>query len=242
MLIKIMRVENSDKKPPTIGILVMDARIQRIPGDAGNPATFPFPVLLQTVHGATLTRLIRERDQSLLTPFVEAGWDLVRKGAKALTTTCGFMILFQDELAQEFPVPVFTSSLLQLPFIERTLRPSDRIGVITADAGNLTPEHVSRAGGSMDRITVAGLENQPRFKEAIFEGIGRIDAKGVESEVVAQAKRMVAGDERIAAILFECANLPPYAAAVQAAVGLPVYDFSTMVRHVHAALVRAPFS
>ena len=236
-----MDVENPISEPPAIGILVMDARIHRIPGDAGNPATFPFPVLLHTVRGATLKRLIRERDPSLLTLFVEAGWDLMRQGVKALTTTCGFMILFQEELAREFPVPVFTSSLLQLPFIERTLRPHDRIGIITADAGNLTPEHLRRAGGDMDRITLVGLENQPKFREAIFEGIGRIDAEDVESEVVRQAERMVAADEWIAAILFEGANLPPYAAAVQAAVGLPIYDFSTMVHHVHAALVRTPF-
>jgi hypothetical protein len=221
-----------------IGILVMDARIERIPGDVGNPATFPFPVHLRTVRGATLKRLIVKRDPSLLAPFVSAGWDLVREGAKALTTSCGFMILFQDELAREFPVPVFTSSLLQLPFIQATLRPQDRIGIITADASNLTPEHLRRAGGNVDRITVVGLENQPKFRNAIFEETGRIDAQGVETEVVEQSKRMVAADRRIATILFECANLPPYAAAVQAAVGLPVYDLSTMVLHVHAALVR----
>src|SRR5512143_1754017 len=127
------------QKPTTapqaaIGILVMDARIRRIPGDVGNPATFPFPVVYRTVAGATLERLIRERDPSLLTAFVQAGWDLVGQGVKALTTTCGFMVLFQQELAAEFPVPVFTSSLLQLPFIERSLRPRDRIGILTADA------------------------------------------------------------------------------------------------------------
>ena len=224
-----------------IGILVMDARIERIPGDVGNPATFPFPVLCRTVGGATLKRLIVERDRSLLEPFINAGWELIRQGAQALTTTCGFMILFQEELAREFPVPVFTSSLLQLPFIQATLRPQYRIGIITADASNLTPEHLRKAGGDTDRLTVVGLENQPRFREAIFEETGRIDVQGVESEVVAQAQRMLTADPLIAAVLFECANLPPYAAAVQAAVKLPVYDISTMLHHVHAALVRTSF-
>jgi hypothetical protein len=228
--------------PAAIGILVMDARIERIPGDVGNPATFPFPVICRTVAGATLKRLISNRDRSLLTPFIEAGWELVRQGVRALTTSCGFMILFQEELAREFPVPVFTSSLLQMPFIQATLRPQDRIGIITADASNLTPEHLSQAGGDTGRITVAGLENQPKFREAIFEETGRIDVQGVESEVVEQAKRMVTADPRTAAILFECANLPPYAAAVRAAVGLPVYDAVTMIRHVYAALTVTPFN
>jgi cation diffusion facilitator family transporter len=237
----------SDHEPvapvaPLLGILVMDAVIERIPGDAGNPASFPFPVLLRTVRGATLKRLIAERDPALLGPFIEAGRDLVRQGVKAVTTTCGFMVLFQDELARQLPVPVFTSSLLQLPFIERTLGPAGRVGVLTADSSHLTAEHLRRAGGDPGRIAICGLENQPAFREAIFGGTGRIDPAGVEAEVVRQAERLVAADARIAAILFECANLPPYAAAVQKAVGLPVYDFSTMVCHVHAALVRGEFA
>jgi hypothetical protein len=241
MLQKGMLAQNAMETAPAIGILVMDARIERIPGDVGNPATFPFPVLCRTVAGATLKRLIAERDPSLLGPFIAAGRELVREGVKALTTTCGFMILFQEDLAREFPVPVFTSSLLQLPFIERTLRPQDRIGILTADAGNLTPEHLRRAGGDADRLTVCGLENEPFFREAIFSGSGRLEVEKVEAEVVAQARRMTTADPAIRAVLLECSNLPPYAAAVRRVVSLPVYDFVTMIHHVQSALVRAPF-
>lgn len=237
-----MSVKPASAPPAVFGILVMDARIRRIPGDVGNPDTFPFPVICRTVAGATLKRLIRERDRSLLEPFIEAGWELVRRGVKALTTTCGFMVLFQQELAAEFPVPVFTSSLLQLPFIERALRPRDRIGILTADAANLTPEHLRRAGGDADRLTVCGLENEPFFREAIFSGSGRLDARKVAAEVVAQARRMVTEEPAIRAILLECSNLPPYAAAVQEAVGLPVYDFVTMLHYARAALARTPFT
>ena len=53
---------------------------------------------------------------------------------------------------------------------------------------------------------------------------------------------MVTADTAIRTILLECSNLPPYAAAVQAAVGLPVYDFVTMLHHVRATLVRTPFT
>jgi hypothetical protein len=241
MLKKGMLAHNATAVAPAIGILVMDARIERIPGDVGNPATFPFPVLCRTVAGATLKRLITEQDPSLLEPFIAAGRELVREGAKALTTTCGFMILFQKDLARELPVPVFTSSLLQLPFIERTLRPQDRIGILTADAGNLTEEHLCRAGGNLSRLTVCGLENGPYFREAIFSGSGHLDKGNVEAEVVAQARRMTAADPAIRAVLLECSNLPPYAAAVQRATGLPVYDFVTMIHHVQSALSRAPF-
>ena len=226
---------------PAIGILMMDARIRRIPGDVGNPATFPFPVICRTVAGATPGRLIGERDRSLLEPFIEAGWELVRRGVKALTTTCGFMVLFQQNLAAQFPVPVITSSLLQLPFIQVALRPGDRIGVLTADAANLMPEHLRNAGGDPNRLTIYGLENEPFFREAIFSGSGRLDVEKVAAEVVAQTRRMVTADPAIRVILLECANLPPYAAAIQEAVGLPVYDFVTMIHHVHLSLARSAF-
>jgi hypothetical protein len=238
MLINAMDAQNPTMETATIGILVMDAPIVRIPGDGGHPATFPFPVLLRTVRGATLKRLIYERDPSLIAPFIAAGRDLVREGAKTITTTCGFMILFQQELARELPVPVLTSSLLQLPFIASTLKPQDRIGILTADAGQLTSEHLRRAGGDVSRITIFGMQDQPHFREAIFGGTGRIDPAEIQAEVVQQAKCMVATDTRIRSILFECANLPPYATAVQEALDLPVYDFTIMIHHVHAALAR----
>ena len=233
---------NSAPEAPLIGILVMDARIRRIPGDVGNPDTFPFPVLYRTVPGATLERLIRQRDPSLIAPFASCGLELVRAGVRALTTTCGFMVLFQDALARELPVPIFTSSLLQLPFIQAGLGPGGRVGVLTADAGNLTDDHLRAAGGDPGRVALAGLEGSTHFRGAILEGSGRIDPEAVRAEVVRAAENLVADSGDIQALLLECANLPPYAAAVQAAVGLPVYDFTTMLGQIRSALARRPFS
>ena len=232
----------SAPEAPLIGILVMDARIRRIRGDVGNPETFPFPVAYRMVPGATLERLIRQRDPSLVAPFASCGRELVRAGARALTTTCGFMVLFQDALARELPVPFFSSSLLQLPLIQASLGAVGRVGVLTADAGNLTDDHLRAAGGDPGRVALGGLEGAPHFRGAILEGSGAIDPEAVQAEVVRAAEELVAAHPGIRAILLECANLPPYAAAVQAAVGLPVYDFTTMLDQVWSALVRRPFA
>jgi hypothetical protein len=199
-------------------------------------------VAYRTVPGATLERLIRQRDPSLIAPFASCGRELVRAGARALTTTCGFMVLFQDALARELPVPVFSSSLLQLPFIQAGLGPAGRVGVLTADAGNLTDDHLRAAGGDPGRIFLAGLEGAPHFRSAILEGSGAIDPVAVRAEVVRAAEELVANSPDIRALLLECANLPPYAAAVQAAVGLPVYDLTTMLGQIWSALTRRPFA
>lgn len=226
-------------KSPTraaIGILVLDARIRRIPGDGGNPASFPFPVLLETVCGATIRRLVAERDPALVSEFVAAGRRLVERGARALATTCGFAILFQRELSRALPVPVFTSSLLQLPLIAAAIGPRRRVGVLTADARHLTAVHLRRSGVAPGRVTVFGLEDRPHFRRAILEEAGTIAPRRVREEVAGRAREMVAADAAIGAVLLECANLPPYAAAVRAATGLPVFDFRTLILQAHAAL------
>lgn len=97
-----------------LGVLMLDTRFPRVVGDIGNPLTFDFPVLYRTLRGASPQRVVRERDPALLAPFIDAGRALVEQGATAITTSCGFLVLFQRELKAALPVPVWTSSLLLL--------------------------------------------------------------------------------------------------------------------------------
>lgn len=226
-----------------IGILLLDSFMPFPPGDVGNATTFGFPVRYQVVKGASVERLINQQDPSLIEPFIEAGRALVNEGVKAVTGDCGFMILFQEQLAKEFPVPVFMSSLLQIPFISRMLAPGEKVGIIPADSSKLTPRHFKAAGvdDSMP-IAVSGMEKQKHFYDAILAEKGELDFDKVEAEVVLVAKKLVRADPKVKALLLECSDLPPYAAAVQEAVGLPVFDFTTMINFVFSALVRKRFN
>jgi aspartate/glutamate racemase len=152
------------------------------------------------------------------------------------------MVLYHELLAKEFPVPVFMSSLLQLPFISRMLKPGEKVGIITASSKTLTEKHLQIAGNGVNiPHAIAGLEDQKHFYEAIHAEVGELDFDGVEAEVVQVTKNLVEKEGNIKAILFECTDLPPYAAAVQEAVGLPVFDFSTMINYVFSGLVRRRF-
>jgi hypothetical protein len=122
-----------------IGIILMESFMPFPPGCPGNASTFPFPVRYEVVKGANMERLVYQGDPELLQPFIDAGWKLVNEGVKAITGNCGFMVLYQDLMAKEFPVPVFMSSLLQLPFISRMLKPGEKVGIITANGKTLTP-------------------------------------------------------------------------------------------------------
>src|SRR5450830_1704998 len=104
-----------------IGIIMLDTVFPRIPGDVGNATTFPFPVRYKRVNGASVKRVVKEADPQLLQPFIEAAQELEMEGVKAITTSCGFLVMFQKQIADAVKIPVLTSSLLQVPFVSKLL-------------------------------------------------------------------------------------------------------------------------
>src|SRR5690625_4719374 len=98
-----------------IGILMLDTTFHRPVGDIGNKNTFPFPVSYKKVKGASISRVVKQRDPSLLEPFIQAALEFEREGVKAITTSCGFLAIFQKEIQKQLKTPFFSSSLLQVP-------------------------------------------------------------------------------------------------------------------------------
>ncbi|MBF0232406.1 MAG: aspartate/glutamate racemase family protein [Desulfamplus sp.] len=224
----------------SIGILILDASYPCVPGNVGNASTFPFPVRYEKVEGASIDRLLNRQDPDLATPFIEAAVRLYKSGVHAITGACGFMALFQQEVAQSMDIPVFLSSLLQIPFIYQIT--GKKIGIITANASCLQLKHFTSTGIS-DKIpiVVAGMEDQEEFRDAILKEKGTLDSLKIQDELVEVAVSLLQQNPDIGSILLECSDLPPYAHAVQTAIGLPVFDFFTMINYVHTALVRKPF-
>src|ERR1051326_2344380 len=145
----------------TVGILMLDTRFPRIPGDMGHAGTFDFPVRYHRVAGASPDRVVRQGHRDLLPAFVEGARFLEREGVRAITTNCGFLAQFQSELAAAVAVPVFTSSLTLVPLVSRMLAPGRAVGVLTVDASSLRPAHFAGAGIGADiPVGVAGLGSE----------------------------------------------------------------------------------
>ena len=213
-----------------------------IPGDVANATTYDFPVRFQKVDGFSVARAIG-KDPSVYDALHTAAQALVDQGVRAVTGDCGFMALHQQRLADALEVPVFLSSLLQIPFIQSILGKSSKLGVITADSRSLDRELLGCVGATdTDRLVICGLEDQPHFYRFAIEETGMLDAASVEVEIVAVGRRLADRDHRIKALLLECSLLPPYAAALQAAVSIPVFDYVTMINFVFSAVVRKPYA
>ena len=219
-----------------LGVLMLDARFPRIPGDMGNATTWPFPVLYRVVRGATPERVVLDGARGLLDPFLAAAAELVGLGADAITTNCGFLSLFQRELAAHVGVPVATSSLLQVKWVQAMLPPGQRVGVVTVSAGSLTPAHLEAAGAPAD-TPVVGTEGGREFFRVLIRGESEdMDIARAEQDVVEAGRELVRRHDDVGAIVLECTNMPPYAAALREAVGRPVYDIYSMISWFQAGL------
>ena len=219
-----------------LGILMLEARFPRIPGDMGNGTTWPFPVLYRVVRGASPDKVVLQGARGLLPDFIEAARELVGLGAEAITTNCGFLSLYQKELAAAAGVPVATSALMQVPWVQATLPPGKRVGVVTVSASMLTPAHLESAGVPLD-TPVAGTENGREFFRVLIKAEkDDMDILLAEHDVVDAGKALVARHPEVGAIVLECTNMPPYAAALQRETGLPVYDIYSMISWFHAGL------
>jgi hypothetical protein len=220
----------------TVGILMLDTRFPRIPGDMGNAATFPFPVRYQRVDGADPDLVVRRGAAGLLPAFVEGARRLEHEGVGAITTNCGFLVKFQRELAGAVAVPVFTSSLLLVPLVHRLLPPGRRVGIMTVNAAGLTAEHFAAAGIGDIPIAVAGLETEKEFTRVLLGNEMVLDVDVAREEHARVARRLVEEHPDVGAIVLECTNMPPYAADIRRATGLAVFDIVSLVTMVHTAL------
>ena len=227
-----------------VGILLLDARFPRPPGDIAVAETFEFPVLYQVVRHATPRRVVCDEAAGLVEAFCDAARALETAGVRAISTSCGFLALHQAALASAVRVPVFTSSLLQVPAVLRALAPDRKVGVLTISAETLTPAHFAEVGvdGPMlERVVVGGLEGAEALYRPIIDNRGPLDVDAARAQVVAAAVSLAAAHPEVGALVLECTNLPPYAAAIQAATGLPVWDAISLVRWVHSAVRQRPY-
>jgi hypothetical protein len=221
-----------------VGILLLDTAVPFIPGDVANASTYDFPVRFQKVAGFTVARALG-LDPTIYPALLHAARDLASQGVRAVTGDCGFMALHQRSLAAELGVPVFLSSLLQLPFIFSILGEGRKVGILTANAAGLSSSLLPALGiTDQERFVITGLENQPNFYRFAIEETGELDAAAVEKEVIQSAQSLIRSDGAVAALLLECSLLPPYSRALQEAVALPVFDYITMINYVFSAIVQ----
>jgi len=233
----------SDPGRPSIGMLRWDgtgsalAQLEVLPGNVVHPQTFAFPVLHRRVPGANFRTVVSHPDPRVLEASILAARELEAEGVRAITTSCGFNVIFQEELSGAVSVPVFTSSLLQVPMVSAMLRDDQAVGILTADAPSLTSRHLGKAGiGPGVPARIAGIGDRGEFARVRDDPGAALDGERFVGEVLEHARELVRCHPEVGAFVLECTDLPPASAEIRRVTGLPVFDIVTLVNMVHEAL------
>lgn len=209
-----------------LGILVLDTHFPRIRGDIGNPASFDFPVVYQRLEGIGPADAVAAQPDRprVMEALANNARKLAEAGAVGISTSCGFLALFQKELEAVSPVPVATSALL----LVRGLK-NRKVGVITASARNLTIRHLTAVGAPED-TPVEGMPENGAFAATFLADGPDLDRAAVERETIETGRTLLRKNPKIEAIVLECTNLPPYKRALEAALAVEVYDVLDLLR------------
>lgn len=158
----------------------------------------------------------------------------------------------QYRLAKRLPIPIATSSLIQVPSILAVLPPTKSIGILSYDAERLGYEHLEQLGvsslshhrihffgapqgGHLQRLVQSGSSSSPTGKESI----PYVHAD-LETELIERSKELLSAHRDIGALVLECTQMPPFAEAIQKALGgeILVYDVFTMASWFYSGIHR----
>lgn len=206
------------------------------PGSLLSPATFDFPIILETVERAWADVVIRG-DPALEAASIEAARRLVQRGAVAISSNCGFFIRHQRTVAASVNVPVVMSSLLLVPALLRQLSPAAKLAVLTADSTQCGEELLGvDSAADRARVVVGGIEGGTLWQNELKRPPPPTEVADIETDVVACVARLRSTHPEIAAILFECTGFPLIAPAIRRMTNLPIYDITSLCRMTLASL------
>lgn len=230
----------------TVGLIQFQANLPMIPGNMGNATTFDFPMLYREMNAENVLDVMATTPVAQFTDAcVEAAQWLEMQGVRAIMGNCGFFGHYQIAVQERINTPFFSSSLMMLPMMVRSMPTNKKVGVLTANGPLLRDGPAMENCGlstadKANRVVVEGCEDDMEFARAMAVQ-GAYNPVKFEQDVLTGIKRLLAKDPDIAVILLECTELSPHAHAVQRLVNMPVWDYTSLTNWIHSGCARRPF-
>ena len=228
-----MSGETKKSAAARLGVIRLDYDYEAAPGDIDHPDSFDCDVYYKVVPGLTFEMCQKGK----ITEDVEKRfkdsikWLVKEKKVNGITGDCGFMMNFQSIARQVTKIPIFMSSLCQLPAVTCAYAEKEQIIIMTANGKSLEPmRDLIRDECGVDtqdkRYHIVGCEDVPHFGQAVANG-DKVNTKKATPGIVKKAVDALAKYPKSRAFLLECTELPPYSDAIRFHTGLPVYDSIT---------------
>lgn len=233
-----------------LGIMILDDVYPGFPGDVRNASAYPFPIQYEVVEGVDIQRLVYEEEKSAcLPPLERAARRLESIGCRAIAAECGYFSYFQREISACVTVPVFMSSLLQVPLAQQVVGIDQVVGILMANESALTERHLSGAGITLGGNYVVGgaMDNGacPEFDHIWTPGLRvdppAIDYRKAERELIAAAVDFFRRHENMGAMVLECTGFPPFARALQREIEIPIFSWGTLLDYAYSVVVHRDF-
>lgn len=233
-----------------LGVLLLDDVYPGFPGDVRNASAYPFPIQYEIITGVDIKKIVRDEIKILhLPPIIKAAQKLEKLGVRAIVGECGYLAYFQREVAASVKIPVFMSSLLQVPLAQQVIGTESVVGILMANASYLSEHHLESVGirpGSNYVIGDAmGELRCPEFDKLWTEGlrpaVPTANYKKAEAEFLAVAGEFYQQHPRMAAMVLECTGFPPFARALQREIGIPIFSWGTLLDYAYAVVVHRDY-
>ncbi|MGG5315264.1 aspartate/glutamate racemase family protein [Enterococcus sp. AZ072] len=221
-----------------IGIIAVNLNYPKLPGNVANATTFPFPVLYEVVE-FEIEELFAGSAE-IKKQIITAAEKLAHRGVRAIVGACGYFGHFQQVVAEAVDIPVFMSSISQVPLIKLGLKPQQKILTLVASGEDVTAEFFQKSGAQLEDCLICEIGSLSSFAP-IRWGKTELNNQQLTLDLVAIVQEKLAEYPEIGAILLECSDLPPYACALQQATGLAVFDFITLIHWVYTSVVQRPY-
>ncbi len=233
-----------------LGIIILDDVYPGFPGDVRNASAFPFPIQYEIVEGVDIWALVHEEDKSpCREPILRAAKKLESMGCRAIAAECGYFAYFQKDVAGYVDIPVFMSSLLQVPFAQQLIGPERVVGIMAARQAQLLPEHLEAVGVQLgSNYVITGAEDDGKCTQ--FENLWYAPVRPdppqayydkAEEEFVQVAVDFYKAHPNMGAMMLECTGMQPFARAIQRQIDIPVFSWGTLLDYAYSVTVHRDY-
>ncbi|MDA9521893.1 hydantoin racemase [Bradyrhizobium sp. CCBAU 11434] len=233
-----------------LGIIILDDVYPGFPGDVRNASAYPFPIQYEIAEGVNISNLTRgEQEGDLLARILAAARKLQRLGCRAIAAECGYFARFQKEIAAAVNVPVFASSLLQVPLAQTVIGQERVVGILVGGGSYLSDRHLTSVGVTVgtNYVVRGAMDDRktPQFdslwNKDLRPAIPTADYQLAERDLVKVARDFADAHPKMGAMVLYCTGFQPFGRAIQREIGMPVFSWATLLDYAYSVAVHRDF-
>ena len=233
-----------------LGVMLLDDVYPGFPGDVRNASGFPFPIQYEVITGVDIKKIVLSDNKIMILPsIIRAAQKLEKFGCRAIVAECGYFAYFQREVAASVKVPVFMSSLLQVPLAQQVVGATRVVGILMANSKYLTDHHLESVGVKIGSNYVIGgamddgrcVEFDHLWTDGLRSEPPAADYAKAEAEFLEVAIEFCRKHPKMGAMVLECTGFPPFARALQRAINIPVFSWGTLLDYAYSVVLHRDY-